>query len=53
MFICSAAVADRIKGVGYEYIAYIATLRGWVGIMATWCITHRDTALFYSYSIIP
>jgi hypothetical protein len=28
MFICSAAVADRIKGVGYEYIAYIATPEG-------------------------
>lgn len=41
MLISSGVVADRIKGVGYEYIANIAVLRDWVGIMATWCITHR------------
>lgn len=41
MLICSVAVADRIKEVGYEYIANIAAPRDWLGIMATWCITHR------------
>lgn len=41
MLICSGVVAGRIKGVGYEYIASIAVLRDWVGIMAIWCIAHR------------